>query len=134
MFAYSADNIMIISSNKLGRFETTERPNWPPMLGYMDQGIVWRIPPQEMNDTYLTNPRAYYCPMYFYDGTDPYPETYMHGAGYFLPWWAVACIYQQSFQVDFYFLLMKISLLFILGKKLKVILIRQRVFWVESNL
>jgi hypothetical protein len=94
------------------------------MLGYMDQGIVWRIPPQDMNDTYLTNPRAYYCPMYFYDGTDPYPETYMHGAGYFLPWWAVICIYQQSFQVDFYFHFMKISLLFVLGKKLKVILIR----------
>ena len=53
------------------------------MLGYMDQGIVWRIPPQDMDQAYLTNPRAYYCPMYFYDGTDPYPETYMHGANIF---------------------------------------------------
>jgi hypothetical protein len=85
----------------LQRSEIKGKPNWPPMLGYMDKGVVWRIPSEEMNQTYLTNPRAYYCPMYFYDGTNPYPETYMHGAGYFLPWWAVPCVYQQSFQVNF---------------------------------
>jgi hypothetical protein len=70
------------------------------MLGRLENSTVWRIPLQNMNDTYLTNPKEYYCPLYFYDGRDPYPENYMHGAGYLLPWWAVSCIYQQSFQVD----------------------------------
>jgi hypothetical protein len=69
------------------------------MLGYLDVGKVWRAPARYMNDKYLTNPRSYYCPLYFYDGATPYPKTYMHGAGYFLPWWVVPCIYQQSFQV-----------------------------------
>jgi len=87
------------------RFESENLTNWPPMLGYMDDGIVWRIPPENMNDTYLTNPRGYYCPTYFYDGTDPYPKTYMHGAGYFLPWWSLPCIYQQNFQVDGFYVL-----------------------------
>jgi len=65
----------------------------------MDEGIVWRIPAQDMRLTYISNPKAYHCPTYFYDGTDPYPKNYMHGAGYFLPWWSLPCIYQQNFQV-----------------------------------
>ena len=86
-------------SSLIFRFEAGEKMNWPPMLGYMDKGIVWRAPPQDMNQTYLSNPKAYYCPNYFYDGSDPYPDNYMHGAGYFLPWWSLPCIYQQNFQV-----------------------------------
>jgi len=81
--------------------ESKEKSNWPPMLGYLDKGILWRVPLQKRRDTYLNNPRSYYCPTYFYDETDPYPENYMHGAGYFLPWWSLACIYQQNFQVRF---------------------------------
>ncbi len=81
------------------RMESQNETNWPPLLGQMDKGICWRIPPQDMNATYLTNARAYYSPTYFYDGKDPYPEFYMHGAGYFLPWWSLPCIYQQNFQV-----------------------------------
>ena len=76
------------------------------MLGYVDKGEVWRIPVDEMNDKYIRNPRSYYCPTYFYNDEMPYPETYFHGAGYFLPWWAVECVYQQSFQV-IYFLIKK---------------------------
>ena len=81
--------------------ESDDKPNWPPLIGYVDFGIVWRVPARFMNNIYLINPRSYFCPTYFYDGKDPYPKYYMHGAGYFMPWWAVPCIYQENFQVIF---------------------------------
>jgi hypothetical protein len=41
------------------------------MLGYVDKGEVWRIPATEMNDLYVRDPRAYYCPTYFYNDEGP---------------------------------------------------------------
>ena len=45
-------------------------------------------------------PKTFYeCPSYFHNGIGLYP-SYMQGAGYFMPWWALSCIYQQSLQVE----------------------------------
>jgi hypothetical protein len=59
--------------------------------------LVVKIAEEQMNDMYA--PKAFYeCPTYFHNGNGLYP-AYMQGAGYFLPWWAIPCIYQESFKV-----------------------------------
>ena len=70
------------------------------MLGDMlDQSVVVKIPDYLLNEKYA--PKTFYeCPTYFHNGDGVYP-SYMQGAGYFMPWWALSCIYQQSFQVAF---------------------------------
>jgi hypothetical protein len=63
-------------------------PNWPPLLGHIVIGeVALKVPGRFSDLKYLPNPKVnYYCPSYFYDGKDPYPKSFMHGAGYFLPW------------------------------------------------
>jgi len=91
--------IIILKYEDCYRFDLDGKSHWPPMLGDMlDQSPVVKILPENMNDKYA--PKAWYeCPTYFHNGEGVYP-SYMQGAGYFLPWWAIACIYQQSFQVN----------------------------------
>lgn len=78
-------------------------PYWPPMLGHLlPNSQIFRIPLSRIHDRYA--PREYYvCPTYFYNGTGNYP-SYMQGAGYFLPWWVLQCIYEQSIELPYFFI------------------------------
>jgi len=73
------------------------------MIGsLLSDSPVVKIPESNMNDAYA--PKTFYeCPSYFHDGKGFYP-AYMQGAGYFLPWWSLACLYQQSLELPYFFI------------------------------
>ena len=79
------------------------KPLWPPILGYIIKNVdAVRIPDSLMNETFA--PKGMYeCPTYFYRGDNHFP-TYFQGSGYFIPWWALSCIYQESFQLPYFFI------------------------------
>ena len=75
----------------------------PPILGYVIRNVdAVRIPEKLMNEKFAPK-RSYECPTYFYSGDNHFP-AYFQGSGYFIPWWALSCIYQESFQLPYFFI------------------------------
>jgi len=70
------------------------------MIGdVLDYQVVPGIPKELMKEKYSPKTWLYECPTYFHSGNKFYPN-YLQGAGYFIPWWSISCLYQQSFHVS----------------------------------
>jgi len=102
-WAWKVKNVAVRKITLHFRNQDGAQKNWPPMIGsILDGSPVIKIPESLMNETYA--PRGMYeCPSYFHNGTGLYP-FYMQGSGYLIPWWSIECLYQQSFELPYFFI------------------------------
>lgn len=91
---------MLFNSPDYRSNSTSVHRRWPPMIGFIYIAPPrLLIPPDQMKLKY-TN--YLICPDYMYNKKN-YP-SFTSGTAYVMPWWTVACLYQEALNLPYYFI------------------------------